>query len=239
MKLNEADISIKILLTLFLMLLCASFVVSGFLVNHTYKASDSQAFFPSKEELLRHYQGSTMENAVYGGMAKYLPTEFERKIIMKWLQKGGQRTGFYENIQPLLARRCISCHGSGATSAKGISLLIYSQVQPYSTNIGPSFKDMIRSTHIHLAGIGLLFFALGVLVSLIGFSRLFRIIAITVPFSALFTDAASLWLMRIWPGAVFLALAAGAMLYLSAGFSIIVVLCDLWLYDLWAKRRDN
>lgn len=227
MKLKNTDISIKVLTSFFLMALCAVFFVSGMLLKNPFELSTGSSLMDAKEKILRQFTGSTLENAVSGSMSGYLTNPHERRAVVDWLKNGGGRTGFYSRIQPILSRRCGNCHGE-TTGAGGISLTLYSSLHSYATNKGPSGEDLLRQSHFHLAGIGLLLFALGILIALTDVSRMFQTILIVSLFFSLFTDIACRFWIRIQPEAVWGILAAGIFLYICVALSTVLVIVDIW-----------
>ncbi len=229
MRFAENNPAFKLAVTVFLVVIAASLAASGMLLRHSAVSEQSDSIFPDKEDLKVRFGASPLEAAIHGNMGKYLRPSRDRDQVIEWLRKGGERTGFYEKVEPILARHCLSCHGASSTVAAGVSLVLYSDVQPYSAQRGPSTKKLIKQTHIHLFGIGSALVLISLLVSITRLHILVRAAFAVLPLSALLADVACWWWIRVWDGAAHLGWFAGLMLFVSAGVSILLIMVDLWL----------
>ncbi|MCP4601012.1 MAG: hypothetical protein GY847_10890 [Proteobacteria bacterium] len=228
MRLADANSAVKIVVTAFVLVLAVSMITSALLLKETALSCDDDAILPNAEDLTIRFNASPLESAIHGEMGRYLTQGHDREAVLKWLRAGGQRTGFYEKVEPILARHCTSCHGASSTIAAGVSLVLYSDVEPYATRRGPSVKELLGFTHIHLFGIGTLLFLMGILMGLTRFSIPIRIGLALIPILALFTDIICWWWIRTWSGAAQIGLYAGLLLFASAGISALFIIFDLW-----------
>ncbi len=112
-KLTELSLLLKIIFTLFIVMIGIAYAVSMLNLYLTYHLTDGKPGL-SIEDLRRSFYGqrnrSLLASKIDGGsMEQFLPFPGEKETILSWLQDGATREG-YENIKHIFENRCVTCH---------------------------------------------------------------------------------------------------------------------------------
>jgi len=171
--------------------------------------------------------GTRLEAAIRGPMSGYIQTE-DRAIIVKWLKNGATQQGYISQIHPILEKTCLNCHipESGLDIP---NLSTYSGIQAVAqVDTGESIHTLVKLSHIHLFGVGLVLFVLGHIFILSILPRWIKYPLIVMPFLAIFTDILS-WFLTKWdPFYAYTVVIAGGLLGLSFSLQILISLYQLW-----------
>lgn len=141
---------------------------------------------------------------------------------------GGDQAGYETLIQPILAKTCLACH----TPASGLPIPDFSSyegLQAVATiDKGESLHTLMKLSHIHLFGIGLLLLGVGLIFRLAVMHRWLKIGLIVLPFAGMFADILA-WFLTKWdPVYAYVVVVAGAVLGLSLSAQILISLYQLW-----------
>ena len=227
---------IKFALTLYVIALLIALGFSGLAVQKSRLGeqapwSDTGIF----EAIIHHYSWSPLKSAASGSMSSYFDSATEQKVIIEWCDQGAPRRGFYEQVEPVLDKRCIRCHGAGGARG-GVSLVHWMEVSPLASGHGPTTKVLLKQTHSHLFGFALIFGSLGILVSMTGGRRLTKILLIGLPFLAILLDVGGWWLARVSTAGGYCVVVGGGLIGLLSLFQIIFIIGDLWKLSFFNKR---
>lgn len=233
--LHQFSLPLKLLVTIFLIVLGIGYFISLANLYLTYSLTDGEPGL-TVNDLRRAFYGdrnnTRMAAKIDGGsMEQYLPVPGEKQIILSWIQDGAHEEAFGEKVQPILMRNCVRCHSpSGISSFR--PLMTYEQVLTVTkVDRGEPVMLWARVAHTHILSIGIIFFCLGIIFSFTSLRESVKSITVTVPFAALLLDFASRYLAKYLPSLVYLMMLTGALLGLSLAVMILVP-----LYELWMKR---
>lgn len=187
----------------------------------------------SLTDIAYHYygnrSGTRLEAAIRGPMSGYLgPNDTE--TIVAWLKGGAGQRGFKGHVQPILNQRCIGCHNPTAATMGLPDLTTLEGAQEVArVDTGQSITSLVRLSHIHLFGVGLILFTVGLVFRMVEMRDGLKITLMLLPFGAIVTDIAT-WFLTRWDS-VFAAtvVVAGAVLGLSLAAQILISLYQMWV----------
>ena len=112
-KLTELSTILKIVFTLFLVMIGIAYLVSMFNLYLTYHLTDGKPEL-SIDEVRRAFYGQRNQTLLAskidgGNMEQFLPFPGEKQAILSWLQDGSTQEG-YENIKYIFEDRSVTCH---------------------------------------------------------------------------------------------------------------------------------
>lgn len=229
-ELHRAPLAARLAISGFVLVAIAGLSVCELLVNYSLHGLE-HVELPGLESIRARYAYPRLKAAVLTDMGEYLDDPSEGELIARWCDEGGGRYGFYERVEPVLARRCAICHGNGATRGD-VSLVTWAEVAPLSTVPGASVEELSSTTHTHLFAIGLLLLVLGGLFALTRFADWLKLALVALAYLSLAAEVGGWWLARLSEGWALLVLVAGLLLALS-----IATLGTLLLVDLWRLER--
>ena len=174
--------------------------------------------------------GTRLEAAIRGPMAPHLDSIESRNQIVAWLKSGASESGYQSTIRPILQRDCVTCHSK--TTGLGLpDFTSYAGVHQVATvDTGQSIESLVRLSHIHLFGIGLLLFAVGMIFRRAELRPWFKNSMLLIPFAAVFVDILAWFLTKQDPVYAYTLVIAGAVLGLALAMQILTSLYQLWLW---------
>jgi hypothetical protein len=234
-KLHSLPLPLKLLTTIFLIVLGIGYLISMMNLYLTYSLTDGQHGL-TVNDLKRAFYGDRNNTRLAakidgGSMEQYLPVPGEKEMILSWIQDGAHQDEFEAKVAPIVMRNCVRCHSTGGISSFR-PLTTYEEVMTV-TKIDRGEPPMLwaRVAHTHVLSIGIIFFCLGIIFSLTAYNDTVKTIAVTLPFAALLLDFASRFLAKYVPDLVYLMLATGGLLGLSLAAMILIP-----LYEMWVKK---
>jgi hypothetical protein len=170
--------------------------------------------------------GTRLEQMLRGPMANHRSQEDLDKIVA-WLKSGADETGYDKNIHPIIEKDCAMCHSAKA----GMNLPDFTTYAGIRTvakvDTGMSIRTLVKLSHIHLFGIGLVTFVLGFVFTFTVLPVWLKNIVIVAPFAAVVLDIAT-WFLTKWdPIFAYTVLVAGSVMGLSWAFQIFVSLYQI------------
>lgn len=174
-------------------------------------------------------RGTRLEAVIRGPMAAYLPQVDDRSQIVAWLKDGGPEQGYDVLIRPILDKTCLKCN-SPASGLKVPDLSTYEGIKTVaSVDTGESLHTLMKLSHIHLFGIGLIAFGIGIIFRLAAVNDWLKSTLIVSPFVAIFADILA-WFLTKWdPVYAYTVVAAGVLLGLAWAGQILISLYQLWM----------
>src|SRR3972149_6992192 len=164
---SELPISMRIVYTAALCILGLGHLFGMLYLVHVYSGRDGNPMTLSYEDLVIAYsgsgKGSRLESALRGPMSSMLPPD-EVTAVIAWVNDGADRATYEKEIKPTLDKRCMSCHdGSNPHLANLSGFDNLKKVTERDT--GADIFTPVRVSHIHLFGLTMVFFSLGLIFS--------------------------------------------------------------------------
>lgn len=170
--------------------------------------------------------GTRLEAMLRGPMQIYAKQE-DRDQIFAWLKSGGAEAGYNSTIRPIVQRDCAGCH----SVKSGLNLSdfnTYAGIKAVAkVDTGKSIQTLVKLSHIHLFGIGLVAFVLGYVFTFAVLPAWFKNLVIAVPFFAIVLDIATWYLTKWDPIYAYTVVVAGATIGLAWGIQILVSLYQI------------
>jgi len=229
----RCDLSERLLYTAFLLLVGLGYLMALGYLYTTYQGVDGKPGL-SVEDIADNYygnrSGSRLEAALRGPMAGNIQLE-QRHQVMKWLRDGATRSGYESTIRPILEKQCVVCHSPGS-GLKIPDLTSYESVQVVADiDTGVSLSSLMRVSHIHLFGVGLVLLGVGMIFRRVSMVSWLKSTLIVIPFAAIFLDILT-WFLTKWdPIYAYVVAVSGGVLGLSLATQILVSLYQMWLFD--------
>ncbi|MCF6325042.1 MAG: hypothetical protein L3J89_12095 [Gammaproteobacteria bacterium] len=220
----------KLLYTSFLLLAGLAYLMALTYLYTSFEGIDGEPGL-SVEDVAENYygnrSGTRLESALRGPMAGYIDTE-HRNHIVEWLKSGAPESDYVRLIKPMLDENCIVCH-SEASGLQIPDLSSYEGVkQVANIDTGVSLHSLIKVSHIHLFGIGLVALCIGLIFRFALLPGWFQNTLTLLPFVAIFVDI-SAWFLTKWdPTYAYTVIIAGGLLGLSWALQILISLYQIW-----------
>jgi len=234
-RFDHCDSSERLLYTAYLLLIGVAYLMALSYLYTSYQDIDGKPGLSADDVADNYYgnrSGTRLEAALRGSMAAHISIE-QRYHIVSWLAAGASRAEYEQLIRPILAERCIGCHRStkGMMNASGPpDLTSYAAVREVAdVDAGVSLHTLMKVSHIHLFGIGLLLLSVGMIFRRVCLRAWLKTTLILLPFVAIFVDIIAWFLGRWDPVYAYTTVIAGGLLAVGLGGQIIISLYQLWL----------
>ncbi|MEE9543407.1 MAG: hypothetical protein V3V95_06465 [Thermodesulfobacteriota bacterium] len=232
-RFSDCSTSERMLYTLFILLLSTGYLFAMTMLYITVAVEDGEPGL-SIEDISIKYRGehstTRLEQALGGIMMPYR-TEGEYKKIIMWVNSGASEARFTEDVKPILDAKCIACHNPG--SGMNIpDLTKYETVKELVvSDTGDTFATLVRVSHIHLFGLGMVFYLLGRIFILTEMPARLKRIVVVVPFAAIALDIGSWWFTKYSMNLfAFIVMIGGIIMGLSFAFQAFVSLYQMWFF---------
>jgi Na+-transporting NADH:ubiquinone oxidoreductase subunit C len=226
----DCSLSEKLLFTCYLLLIGSAYLMAMYYLYTSHQGHDGKPGISIEDVADTYYgnrSGTRLEAAIRGPMAAYIQIE-DRHTIVEWLKNGVPKKEYASVIYPILSKTCLQCH----TPASGLNipdLSTYSGIQEVAkVDTGESIHTLVKLSHIHLFGIGLVLFVLGYIFILTVLPGWIKYPLIVTPFLAILVDILS-WFLTKWdPVYAYTVVIAGALLGFSLSLQILISLYQIW-----------
>lgn len=228
--LHDRPLSERLLYTAFLLLIGIGYLMALAYLYLSHRGHDGKPGL-SMEDIVDNYygnrSGTRIEAAIRGPMAGYIQPQ-DRHHVVAWLRAGAPEADYATRIRPIFAKTCLQCH-SPASGLKIPDLSTYPGVRAVAdVDTGVSLLSLVRLSHIHLFGIGLVLLAVGFIFRLAELSEGLKATLLIVPFVSVLADILA-WFLTKWdPFYAYTVVAAGALLGLALALQILIALYQLW-----------
>jgi hypothetical protein len=219
----------KVLFTGFLLVIGVGLLMAGFQIMETHGKADGKPGLSYNDIVYSYYgnrSGSKLESMLNGQMKAMAPDEVRFRLI-QWARDGASIKDWNSEIQPIVAKHCVSCHGPGA------SLPDFSQYEGIKkvaeVDEGASIASLTRVSHIHLFGISFIFLFVGWIFAMAQYPQKWKLILISTPFAFLILDVLSWWLTKYIPGFAWLTMIGGFGYSLASTVMIFTSLVQMWM----------
>jgi hypothetical protein len=228
---SELPASLCVLYTAVLLVLGLAYLFAGIYLVHTYSGKDGNPMTLSYDDIVIAYSGSAkgsrIEAALRGSMSAMLPFD-EKNTLLDWAREGADRTKFEAGIRPILDKRCMACHdGSNPNlpNLNGYDNVI--KVTEHDT--GTALFTLVRVSHIHLFGLTMVFFLVGMIFSHAYVRPVwFKCTVMAMPFICLVLDISSWYFTKLYNPFAWVVMIAGAGMGLSFTYMWIVSMYQMW-----------
>lgn len=229
---SEMPYSLRVLYTAVLLVLGYAYIFAGIYLYHSYAGrAGGDPMFMSYEDIVVAYsgsgKGSRMEAALRGPMRAMLPAE-EIAPIVDWVQAGSDRDRYESHIKLVMEKRCVSCHdGSNPHLA---NLAGYENVKKVTErDTGAGIFTLVRVSHIHLFGLTMVFFIVGLIFSHAYVRPVWlKCTVIGLPFFCLTLDVSSWYFTKLYHPFAWVVIISGGLMALS-----FATMWGISLYQLW------
>jgi len=224
----------KLLYTAFILLMGLGYLMALTYLYTGFEYIDGKPGL-SVEDIAENYygnrSGTRLEAAIRGPMSGRISI-LERHHVVAWLKSGAPEKGYATTIRPILARRCISCH-SPASGLKIPDLSNYEGVRKVArVDTGVSLHSLMKISHIHLFGIGLVALTIGLIFRFTVLPPLLKHTLTLLPFAAIFVDILS-WFLTKWdPLYAYTILISGGVLGAAWAGQMLISLYQIWFLRL-------
>ena len=228
----------KILFSSFLLLVGVGYFMALTLIYFTDSGLDGKPGL-SVEDIADNYygnrSGTRLEAAIRGPMEPQLRSMAERNKIVDWLKSGETQPQFQKVVQPILQKDCLQCHNPKSGMHIPDLSSYQSVMKVAQVDTGASVSTLVKLSHIHLFGIGLLLLGIGMIFRHARLPLTLKHIITAMPFVAVFVDIFAWYLTKWDPVYAYTVVGAGVFLGLALAVQILVPLYQMWF---WRRAAD-
>jgi len=228
-NLPSIGLSMRVLFTSYLLAVGVGLLLAGAQIMLTHGMADGK-FGLSIDDIVYSYYGneksSRLETALNGTMKGKAPDDVRNDII-GWARDGAPKDRWDTHFETVFSNHCTACHGK----LPGIpDFNDYKQVKLVAeTDHGSSIDSLTRVSHIHIFGIGFIFFFVGLIFSLaVDIPKWLKETAIALPFVFLIIDVMSWWLTKWHPGFAWLTIIGGLGYSAASMFMWVTSIYQMW-----------
>ncbi len=220
----------KLLYTAFILLMGLGYLMALTYLYTGFEYIDGKSGLSVQDIAENYYgnrSGTTLEAAVRGPMSGYISIR-ERHHVMAWLKSGATEKGYKKTIRPILAKNCLKCH-SPSSGMKIPDLTTYFGLRAVAqVNTGVSLQSLMKISHIHLFGIGLVAFGIGMIFRFAVLPPPVKYTLTLLPFAAIFVDILSWFLTKQDPVYAYTIFISGAVLGAAWAGQMFISLYQIW-----------
>lgn len=232
-RLYDCPLSEKWLYTAFLLLMGIGYLMALVYLYTSHEGHDGKPGLSVEDIVDTYYgnrSGTRLEAAVRGPMAAYVQQDADRYEIVAWLKSGAPESGYRTTVRPILERSCLQCH-SPAAGLKIPDLSTYAAIKTVAdVDTGESLHTLMKLSHIHLFGIGLVALGIGLIFRFAAMPLWLKATLMVLPFVAVFADILA-WFLTKWdPVYAYTVIAAGVLLGLAWAGQILICVYQLWFW---------
>lgn len=227
----DCPLSEKLLYSAFLLLMGVGYLMALVYLYTSHQGHDGKPGLSMEDIVDTYYgnrSGTRLEAAIRGPMAGNIQRPEDRHEIVAWLKGGAPEAGYRTIVRPILERSCLQCH-SPASGLKIPDLSTYAGIKVVANvDTGESLHTLMKLSHIHLFGIGLVALGIGFIFRLAAVPLWLKATLMVLPFVAIFADILA-WFLTKWdPVYAYTVVTAGALLGLTWAGQILISLYQLW-----------
>ncbi len=229
-SLPKLPTSFKILFTGYILSVGFGLLMAGVQIMMTHGMADGKVGLSVDDIVYSYYgnsKGTKLESKLNGSMKANAP-DAERIELIKWARNGASKEEWDAKIEPIVKKYCVLCHVPGAPMG---DFSTYENVKKHTdSDHGASFSSLTRVSHIHLFGIGFIFFFIGAIFTLAeGVGCFWKAVIVLTPFVFLIIDILSWWLTKLSPSFAWLTIIGGLGYSVAAAIMLGVSLWQMWI----------
>jgi hypothetical protein len=229
---SELPYSQRVLYTMTLIVLGLAYVFATTYLYHTYAGrAGGNPMILSYQDIVAAYsgtgKGSKLEAALRGPLSSMLPP-YEAQLIIDWVHDAGKQEPYEAQIKPVLDRRCMACHDGSNPHIPNLNG--YDNLKKVTeVDTGTDVFTLIRISHIHLFGLTMVFFILGLMYTHAYVRPVwFKCVVIALPFVFLMTDILSWYITKVFHPFALVVMLAGALMGVCFAFMWVTTMWQLW-----------
>jgi len=229
----DCNLSEKILYTSFLILMGIGYLMAVTYLYISHQGHDGEPGLSIHDVAETYYgnrSGTRLEAALRGQMAGYINPD-DRTVIVAWLKDGANRAGFESDVKPIIEGQCLMCHSTAAAKQfGGIPPLdgFDNMRKMADVDTGLSLLTLMKLSHIHLLGVGLVLLGIGFIFCLAELRPILKYPLILIPFVAILADIIA-WFLTKWdPVYAYTVVTSGALLGAAMAAQILISLYQIW-----------
>ena len=235
-SLPKLPMSFKILFTGYILSVGFGLLMAGAQIMMTHGMADGKVGLSVDDIVYSYYgnsKGTKLESKLNGSMKGNAPAA-ERLELIKWARAGAPKDQWDSTIDPIVKKYCVLCHVPGAPM--GDFSKYENMKSKAEVDHGASFSSLTRVSHIHLFGIGFIFFFIGAIFTLAeGIGCFWKSVIVLTPFFFLIIDILSWWLTKLSPSFAWLTIIGGLGYSIAATIMLSVSLWQMWITPLRRK----
>jgi hypothetical protein len=222
----------RFVITLFLITLGLGYVSALTNLYLTHRSADGQPGL-TVSDVITQFRGNPsvtrLTSMINGPMRQYLKSDMKKERIEQWVLSGADDAGYLE-IRDVFQDRCISCHDEFG-KAEFAPLTTFEEVSSFAEpDTGISWNRLARLSHQHFFGMGLIFFALGVILFQSPGRIRLKSWLLVCGYAAIILDVCGWSLTKLSSGFAYLVVVSG--MVHAVCFAVIVLIC---LSDVWGR----
>jgi hypothetical protein len=232
-RFSEASVSEKMLDTMFLLCIGIGYLFATIHLYYSHQGRDGQPGLSVEDVRIAYYgehHQTRLGAAINGPMSGNLGSPEQKQVILDWIDQGGKRDFFDDNVEPILSSHCVMCH-SAASGMGLVSLDSYEKVTELTRmDTGASVQSLVRVSHIHLFGIAFILFLVGRIFILCEMPVMLKRVTVAIPCIAMLLDIMSWYVTKMVPQFAWVVVISGGLMGFSFMLQIAVSLYQMWLY---------
>ncbi len=218
---------------MFLLLLSTGYLFAMVLLYTTVSPLDGRPGLSPEDIKIKYFgsrTGTRLENALNGVMKNYHSKE-EHDVLIAWIHGGAGKKQFEAKVLPIIKNTCMKCHVKGS-EGPAPDIADFDKITPYvQMDTGDSVVTLVRVSHIHLFGLGLIFFLIGRIFLLAEIPVWLKSVMVIIPFFAIGIDIGSWWFTRYSPDIfAYSVILGGGLMGISFAFQVVISLYQMWFY---------
>lgn len=230
LNLPSLGLPVKVLFTGYLLAVGVGLAMAGLQIVLTHGMADGKLGL-SIDDIVYSYYGdrgnSKLEAKLNGSMKNNAPDEIRSEII-HWARDGAPKDVWNTRMANVFDANCNNCHAHIDTIP---AFTDYATVKDLAkTDEGVSVSALTRVSHIHLFGIGFIFFFIGFIFSFsVGIPKILKMAAIAAPFAFLILDIFSWWVTKWIPGFAWFTIIGGIGYSIASTFMWFTSMYQMWI----------
>jgi len=228
-RLFDFDFSEKLFYTALLLLMAVGYLMALSYLYTSHQGHDGEPGLSVQDIVDTYYgnrSGTRLEAAIRGPMAAYIQLE-DRHVIVERLKSGAPEKDYSSRISPVLEKSCLNCH----TAESGLIIPDLSNYAGLRTvaemDTGESIHTLMKLSHIHLFGIGLVALGIGMIFLHASLPPWLKN-GLLLPFIAILVDNLA-WFLTKWdPVYAYTVIVAGVSLGGALAAQILISLYQIW-----------
>ncbi|MCX8038112.1 MAG: hypothetical protein N3D11_13870 [Candidatus Sumerlaeia bacterium] len=231
--LSHLSLTYRLAVTLLLLNLVLGLLFLHVKVSHAVRGNDESPGI-SMEDLRMHFQGDPTVNRLQfmmrGPMHDKFATADEYETIVDWIAQGATREDYESDVAPILAQRCVSCHGPDGERSDS-PLTSYEQVLRYAqtTDTGISYDALADASHLYLVSLSCMATLMGLVFYTTRWHGRWKGVLIALPLFCASANVLSWWSAKQSDFFTWLVYMTGLVYGLTMLAMILLTVIDLWV----------
>lgn len=233
-RLQDCSIGERLLYTAFLLLMGVGYLMALTYLYLTHQGLDGKPGLSVADIAQGYYgnrSGTRLEAAIRGPMTGFIQPQ-ERHHIIAWLKSGALEKDYASRVRPIIEKDCLKCHRP-ASGLKVPDFTTFPGLQEVArVDTGASILSLVRLSHIHLFGIGLIAVGIGLVFQMAVLRAWLKNLLLLLPFAAILADIAT-WFLTKWdPIYAYTVVTSGILLGLTWAAQIFISLRQMWFMQI-------